>query len=747
MIIQSNVESFVLLAHATVLEALIKMSQNKKGFVCAVTERGTIEGVFTDGDFRRWVVNEDQVDINRSVADLMTKEITVAGVDEDPEVIRNLLDSKIHFVPLVNEMGHFVAIAFDEASFMNIEGREISDDSKAFIIAEIGNNHNGSLKRAKELIDLAVDAGADCVKFQLRHMDSLYRNADAANDPSEDLGSQYVLDLLSRFQLSNEEMAEALNYVRRCGAIPLCTPWDLESLQALEGMGVQAYKIASADLTNHELLAAVAATKKPMIVSTGMSNEQEIKDAVKLLQRQGAQFALLHCNSAYPPPFKDINLSYLKRLKEIGECPVGYSGHERGIHVAVSAVALGAKIVEKHFTVDRSLEGNDHRISLLPDEFREMVEAIRQTEDSIGEPVRVLSQGEMMNREILAKSLVATRDVSKGDVITDDIIDIKNPGRGIQPNRRSELVGSLATRDIKAGDFFFEADVIGEQNVFHDYKFRHPWGVPVRCHDYKQFLEKIAPDLLEFHLSFKDMDISVESYMDGPLDMDLVVHSPEVFARDYLLDLASDDNAIWERGIRELQNVVDVARTLKPYFKRADRPFIIVNVGGFSEKSFIPESDRRKMYERVAEGFLRVDSEGVELLPQTMPPFPWLMGGQRYHNLFMDPDEIEWFCKTYETNICLDTSHSKLACTKFGWSFASFIETVGPYSKHLHLVDARGVDDEGLQIGDGDIDFEHLAKQVKKCCSSASFIPEIWQGHKNGGEGFAIALNRLEKWF
>ena len=202
----------------------------------------------------------------------------------------------------------------------------------------------------------------------------------------------------------------------------------------LEDYGMQAYKLASADLTNHELLDAIARTGKPLICSTGMSSESEISAAVRKLKQLDAKYVLLHCNSTYPAPFKDIHLNYLDRLSQIGNCLVGYSGHERGIAVAIAAVAKGAKVIEKHFTLDRTMEGNDHRVSLLPAEFKEMEQGIREVEQALGSNAqRRVTQGEMMNREILAKSLIIDCDLAKGEIIREDMIKVKSPGKGLQP--------------------------------------------------------------------------------------------------------------------------------------------------------------------------------------------------------------------------------------------------------------------------------------------------------------------------
>ena len=209
-----------------------------------------------------------------------------------------------------------------------------------YVIAEIGNNHNGSLKRAKELVDCAFDAGANCVKFQIRNLKTLYRQ-NSIDRKGEDLSAEYTLDLLNKFELSKSDHLDIRQYVADKGMTYLCTPWDIESLKILETFNVPAYKVASADFTNLPLIEAILKTDKPLILSTGMSSEDEINQVVSFLKRWENDFALLHCNSTYAP-FEDLNLKFIKKLEKIHNL-VGYSGHERGIAVSLAAVGLGAK--------------------------------------------------------------------------------------------------------------------------------------------------------------------------------------------------------------------------------------------------------------------------------------------------------------------------------------------------------------------------------------------------------------------
>lgn len=748
MIIDKNLAPYIVFAEDTILNALQKISDNKSRIIFAVSESGKLEGVLTDGDFRRWIVGQNNIDLNQPVGRITNKSYVWFHHDEDHVKIRAAFSDRIDAIPLVDQHGHMVAIARRHMDGVRIGDFVIGAESPVFVIAEIGNNHNGSLELAFKLIDAAAEAGANCAKFQMRQMASLYRNAGDSRDASADLGAQYTLDLLARFQLDNESLFKAFDYCRGRALLPLCTPWDAESVQQLERYGMLAYKVASADLTNHDLLMALARTGKPIICSTGMSTEREIAEAVTLLKGKDAPYVLMHCNSTYPTPFKDINLKYMDRLGEIGDCIVGYSGHERGFSVVLAAVSRGAKMIEKHFSLDRNMEGNDHRVSLLPDEFATMVQGIRQVEQALGsDRERRISQGEMMNREVLGKSVMINRDVQEGEIISVDMLDVKSPGQGLPPYRKSELIGRPARRNMQRNDFFFPSDVEERRSQPRVYRFGRPFGVPVRYHDIGTIVAKSNFDLLEFHLSYKDLDENVHDYLKQVLPLDFVVHSPELFAGDHIMDLCSDDPEYRRRSIAELARVLDVTRALKRFFTRSSRPLVIINAGGFTLDAPMEAAARGRYYEMIAESLEQLDCDGLEIIPQTMPPFPWHFGGQRYHNLFVSAPDIVEFCERYGYRVCLDVSHSKLACNHYKWSFKEFVEQVGPYAAHLHVVDAEGVDGEGLQIGEGAIDFAALADALRRTAPNASFVPEIWQGHKNGGEGFWTALERLEEWF
>jgi sialic acid synthase SpsE/sugar phosphate isomerase/epimerase len=614
-----------------------------------------------------------------------------------------------------------------------------------FVIAEIGNNHNGDFDRAKKLIDLAIECGAHCAKFQMRNLKSLYRSK-SLEKKSDDLSTEYTLDLLNKFELSIEQQKSLAEYCIAKGILYMCTPWDHVSIEVLESFGVEAYKVASADLTNIPLIEKLIQTRKPLILSTGMALEEDIRFTKDILEKNNARFIFLHCNSTYPAPFKSINLKYIAELEKIHKF-IGYSGHERGINVTLAAVAMGAQVVERHFTLDRNMEGPDHAASLEPDEFKKMTQGISEIILALGDGVKKISQGEMMNRENLAKSIVASKNLKSGHIITASDLDVKSPGQGLQPKYINQLIGKKLTRDMNIEDYFFSSDLTEGVIESRAYEFKLDWGVPIRYHDFDKFRAMAKADIFEFHLSYTDMDVDISKYLSGTYDCDFAVHSPELFKNSRLMDLATYDEEYRQESLKETQRVINITRELKKYFPKTKRPVIVCNIGGHTMDGNISEAEKIERYKIFEKSLSELDTDGVEIIPQTMAPFPWHFGGQRFQNLFVHADEIVSFCKKHSLRICLDVSHSKLTCNHYNVDFYEFVRKVGPYTAHLHLGDAEGVDGEGLQVGQGEIDFKKLAAAIHETCPQATFIPEIWQGHKNNGEGFWIALDKLEGLF
>ena len=628
-----------------------------------------------------------------------------------------------------------------KSSNFYIDGHLIGE-GRVFVIAEIGNNHNGSLARAIQLVEAAVDAGANCVKFQLRDRDALYRHGND-NASSEDLGVEYIQDLLNKVELSVSEHREIRAHCFRIGVTYMCTPWDEPSVDVLASMGVPAIKIASADLCNPYLIDKVAALGVPMILSTGMAYEGEILRAIEQLRACGATFALLHCNSTYPAPESDIQLPYILRLRELHPF-VGYSGHERGSAITLAAVALGATIVERHITLDRSMEGPDHLASLEPLEFKVLVDGIRQIEKALvwTGPGREVSQGELLNRENLSKSVIASRSIFAGEVFTNDSLRVASPGQGLAPYKLNELLGKYAIRNIEKDDFLYESDISCTSLEALHFEFPIKWGIPVRYHDFKQFDSRISPDLYEFHLSYRDLNLNPAKYLHRVNCTRLVVHAPELFENSELLDLASDNPEYRERSIRNLQQVVGVTEEISQFFPDADSLLIVANVGGFSADTPFPLIHRTALYDRFYSAYKKIRFGRTELIPQNMAPFPWHFGGQRHQNIFMMPDELADQAEAFGLRLCLDLAHLMMTCNYFHLNFQEALNLLLPVTAHIHVSDALGNNGEGVAIGTGQVPWTDSWTAITRT-PGMGFIPEVWQGHKDQGAGFWFSLNYL----
>jgi N,N'-diacetyllegionaminate synthase len=329
------------------------------------------------------------------------------------------------------------------------------------IIAEAGVNHNGSLELAKQLVLRAKDAGADYIKFQTFKASRLVtKSARQAEYQQHNIGgqeeSQY--QMLKKLELSPKDHQVLIDYCRELGIMFFSTAFDSESIDYLHSLNLGLWKIPSGEVTNYPFLRRVAAFNEKTILSTGMCEMQDVRNAVEALYENGLSkenLILLHCNTEYPTPYEDVNLKAMEALRKEFEVEVGYSDHTQGIEVPIAAVALGASVIEKHFTLDRTLPGPDHKASLEPDELKAMVRAIRNIEKAIsGDGIKHVSGSERKNIAVARKSIVAACDIKMGEVFTEQNLTVKRPGSGISPMRWEEVLGQSAKKD------FYEDDLI-----------------------------------------------------------------------------------------------------------------------------------------------------------------------------------------------------------------------------------------------------------------------------------------------
>lgn len=335
---------------------------------------------------------------------------------------------------------------------VKIGNRWVGDGESVFIVAEAGVNHNGDVGLAKKLVDAAKDAGADAVKFQVFKAEKVViKKAEKAKYQKETTGSEESqYEMIKKLELTREDFKELADYANKRDIMFLASPFGKESVDLLDEIGVPAFKVASGEITNFPLLKYMAKKGKPIILSTGMATLEEIEEALRAIRDQGNEdIVLLHCVTNYPAKVEDVNLKAIQTLKYAFKLPVGFSDHTLGTTISLAAVALGAVVIEKHFTLDRNLPGPDHKASLEPHELEEMVRAIRKVERALGDGVKRPTEGEEEMKKVARRSIVAKVDVPKDTVITADMLDVKRPGTGIDPKYMNTVVGRRARKNIE----------------------------------------------------------------------------------------------------------------------------------------------------------------------------------------------------------------------------------------------------------------------------------------------------------
>ena len=342
---------------------------------------------------------------------------------------------------------------------IKIEGVDIGKEYPCYIIAEIGVNHKGKLSLAKKLIDASIESGVNAVKFQKRDLKSLYRKESLENPNSESQGFEILLAELQEVELTKNDYMEIIDYCKKKKITFLCTPWDMPSVDFLEELDIAAYKISSGDMTNFPLIKYVSKTRKPMIISTGMSKIEEIEKMVSFVKEQNIPFVILHANSTYPSPIESLDLNLIPEFRKKFDLLVGFSGHEIGIIGSITAANMGAVIIERHITLDKTMKGLDHSSSLEPNEFKEMVSLIRLSEKAKGKSIKKMTRAEVLQREVVSKSIVCVLDICKDEIFSDKNIEAKGPEKGLSAQYFFDIIGKKSPRDIKCGEYVLEEDM------------------------------------------------------------------------------------------------------------------------------------------------------------------------------------------------------------------------------------------------------------------------------------------------
>jgi N,N'-diacetyllegionaminate synthase len=336
---------------------------------------------------------------------------------------------------------------------VRIGSKSIGENHPVFIIAEAGVNHNGDINLARELVDVAVEAGVDAVKFQTFISEDIVTcHAEKADYQKENTGNEQEsqFEMLKKLELSFKEFRELKAYCDKRGIIFLSTPFDRKSVDFLDKLKVLAFKVASGEISNFPLLSHIASKGKPLILSTGMSTLEEVEETLEVLrEKQNSKVVLLHCTSDYPAKIEEVNLRAVETMRQAFHLPLGLSDHTLGIEISIAAVAMGASVIEKHFTLDKDLPGPDHRASLEPQELKDLVRGIRNIEKALGDGIKTPSKSEMNTKLIARKSIVAAMDIKRGELLNEHNLTVKRPGNGISPMRWNEVLGKKAVRDFK----------------------------------------------------------------------------------------------------------------------------------------------------------------------------------------------------------------------------------------------------------------------------------------------------------
>ncbi len=707
-------------------------------------------GILSSGDIRSFITNRIASLEESYVHEVCNKNPVFVRESDSNTVIERLLSNNITLIPVLNLNRQVISCVFNEYPSIIIGDKVISTNKHyVYLIAEIGVNHNGSFEEAIYLIDQAVNAGFDAIKLQIRS-DTTY-SSDSYE--SKELSVQYIENEINRTKLNWNIYEKLIKYIKQHEKDVICTPFDEQSLDFIITLNVDAIKIASCDLTNDPLVIKAGKTEKPIIISTGMSSESEIIHANNLLIRHG-NHAFLHCNSTYPAPHEDVNLAYISRLSELSNCVTGYSSHDGNMFIPYAAIGFGARIIESHITRSKDQLGTDHLASIEVRYLPEFVKSIRIISESIGDDLpRVPSQGEMLNRISLGKSLCYLKDLKSGHSINNTDLSLRSPAIGYKYSDMNEIMGKVLTCNVKEGQILMPDHIYSSQ--INDISFPNLGisnlipGIPVRYHDINHLDSKFNLPLYEFHMSANDLRLSPQDFLNLKTFKSkiLIVHSVEQYDDGFILDLASNNEHHVNESIKRVIALFKHVDLLRQFFSNSQSVPIIINCGGHTQTKPLTAKDANQKTIKIGKIMkeLQADYPFTQLLAQTMPPFPWHQGGRSFHNCLTSISSIYHYLDSSGLDICLDISHTALAANHLDFDFYQAITDLIDQTGHLHIADASKSNQEGQQIGDGILDFHQILKIYANQNKTYTFIPEVWQGHLNHGEGFHQALSFIEE--
>ncbi len=757
-----SISAFCIEKQETIADAIQGFEKSKGLPLIVINQNNELIGSLSNGDVRKYLSASSST-LSDLVIEALNSNPHYAFDSDDISVIKmELSTEETRILPIINKKRELTSVAYFTDISFNINEKIITyRNNFIYLIAEIGVNHNGKLEEAMNLVDVAVNSGFDAVKLQFRS-ESTYSNCKDTGDI--DLGTEYILEELKRTALSIEEEQKLCNYIKSKNIDLIGTPFDDIALERLISYKPDAIKIASCDLTNHILIKSCAEKNLPLVLSTGMSNETEIIRTNKFLRDLEVNYCFLHCNSTYPCPIEDARLKYIHRLSKITEKISGYSSHDGNQVIPLAAIGAGAKIIEVHITNNKDANGTDHSASLISSELKNFVYSARLISNALGlSKPRVPTQGELINKISLGKSICYKHHFSEGHSINieSDFI-LRSPGDGIDSNRIDEFQNLILTKNVKYldkvsyKDFNDNSKHKSHTNVYLNRERKSlsrffDWGIPVRYRDIENMINLFNPPLVEIHLSSKDLNYPIENINKNLVkDRKIVIHAIEQYHDGFILDLASKKKEIREESHKRIRILKDHCLEISNLFEVKNKIKIVLNCGGFSKNGFLTDLDLVEKEKLLLENLLIVKNAllDFEILPQSMPPFPWHQGGRAYHNLLRSKKDLQKMNNITGLNICLDFSHTYMNCIHNKKDFYKDMIDLIKITSHLHISDSSSSSNEGLNLDEGSINFSKVFKILMKTTNhnKISLIPEVWQGHLNQGENFRIALERISRY-
>tara|TARA_Y100000589_G_scaffold130187_1_gene123870 strand:+ start:447 stop:2273 length:1827 start_codon:yes stop_codon:yes gene_type:complete len=594
------------------------------------------------------------------------------------------------------------------------------------LIAEIGINHDGEIKKAIELIKYSHKSGANAIKFQYRNLKRCY-----SDSLREEIGDQMIKSEIIRNFLNPDQIIQLLKFAKKLDLKVGISFFNHEDINDFNNiLDFDFFKVPSVELLNFKLIYKLLSFNKEVLISTGCSTENEIIKCIEKIENYD-NWKMLHCISNYPLNLHNSKLGYIKRLKKLTQRIVGYSSHDENWENCLIAATLGAEIIERHITINKSLFGLDHTTSSNPTEFALLSKYLKSFPMILkGDSPRILNQGELLNKQNLGRSIYAKRDILKGSIIKEENIEELNPQTGITFLEFTKYKNKIVQRDILKGEVIEKShfdSFCKLPKVLKMQANKNKFSLPVRLHDFDKINNQFELENYEFHFSFKEILEEELNARNFPSNKQYSIHLPDYIDSSTIIDPFSQNEFIKHKSEEIINKAIVFANNLQEKTSKA-----VPIIGSFSmcnSEKEIFYSDYKKLIEKY-------EKMSCQLLPQWLPPIAWYFGGSVALDVFNSKEDLKWL-KIFSINICLDICHFGM-CIAGNFVSKDNFEELFELTNHIHLADSIGIDGEGIQIGKGDPINKYFLK--RSLASAHTKVLEVWQGHLNSYRGFHEAI-------